>query len=351
MHRSEGATALLGMEEFVVGAQLDVGGEVWLSVETAATVVGCEACGTRAVGHGRREVRVRDLPAGDRPVVLVWRKRIWRCADPDCDVGTWSEETDAVAARAVLTERARGEICRRVGAEGQSVGQVARGFGVGWHTAMAAVRDHGRPRVDHLSRLRLPAAISLDETSFLAANASHPSLLVTGFVDLDRHRLIDVVPGRDVEGVLRWMAAKPPRWLSGIDTAVIDPYAGYARGLAEGLPRARLVVDHFHAVRLASQALDECAVGCSSPASATVVARPTRCTSPPSAASRARAAVGERLGAAGDAARARRSEGEVGAAYLAKELLREVYDTGDEPRLAIACAASTSTARPATPRS
>ena len=257
MHRSEGATALLGMEEFVVGAQDEVDGEVWLLVETTAEVVGCDACGTRAVGHGRRVVRVRDLAAGDRPVVLVWRKRIWRCPDPDCGVKTWSEETDGIAPRAVLTERAREETCRRVGAEGQSVAQVARSFGVGWHTAMAAVRDHGRPRVDHLSRLRRPTAIGLDETSFLAANPAHPTLLVSGFVDLDRHRLIDVVPGRSAEAVSTWLAAKPPRWLAGIRTAVIDPYSGYARGLAEGLPNARLVVDHFHAVRLANQALDE----------------------------------------------------------------------------------------------
>src|ERR671932_1609906 len=189
MHRSEGATALLGMEEFVVGAQADADGEVWLSVETTAAVAACDGCGTRAVGHGRRAVTVRDLPAGDRPVVLVWRKRIWRCPDADCGVKTWSEETDGIAPRAVLTERAREETCRRVGAEGQSVAQVARSFGVGWHTAMAAVRDHGRPRVDHLSRLRRPTAIGLDETSFLAANAVHSTLLVSGFVDLDRHRL------------------------------------------------------------------------------------------------------------------------------------------------------------------
>ena len=122
---------------------------------------------------------------------------------------------------------------------------------------MEAVRDHGRPRVDHLSRLRLPAAIGVDETSFLAATATHPTLLVTGFVDLDRHRLIDVVPGRSAAAVSDWLGSKPEPWLAGIATAVIDPYAGYARGLAEGLPAARLVVDHFHAVRLANQALDE----------------------------------------------------------------------------------------------
>ncbi len=330
MHRSEGATALLGMEEFVVGAQEEVDGEVWLMVETTADVVGCEGCGTRAVGHGRRVVKVRDLPAGDRPVVLLWRKRIWRCPDPDCDVRTWSEETDAISPRAVLTERARAEICRRVGADGHSVAQLARTFGVGWHTAMEAVRDHGRPRVDHLSRLRRPTAIGLDETSFLAANAEHPTLLVSGFVDLDRHRLIDVVPGRSAEAVSTWLRAKPPRWLAGIRTAVIDPYSGYALGLADGLPNARLVVDHFHAVRLANQALDEVRRRVQQD----TLGHRGRKLDPLYRARRRLLVAHERLGddgwsrvmallELGDPA------GEVGVAYVAKELLREVYDTTD----------------------
>lgn len=330
MHRSQGATALLGMDGFVAGAQVEVDGELWVNVETTADVVGCEGCGTRAVGHGRREVRVRDLPIGDRRVVLVWRKRLWRCPDPDCSVKTWSEDTDAIAPRAVLTERARAEICRRVGRDGHSVASVARDFGVSWHPGMEAVRDHGRPRVDHLSRLRMPSAIGVDETSFLAANASHPTVLVTGFVDLDRHRLIDVVAGRSAAAVSDWLAAKPEPWLAGIATAVIDPYAGYARGLAEGLPGARLVVDHFHAVRLANQALDE------------VRRRTQQATfghrgrkgDPLYRIRRRLLAAHDRLSAgayermlvlleAGDPA------GEVAAAYLAKELLRDVYATSD----------------------
>ena len=346
MHRSEGATALLGMEEFVVGTQPEVDGEVWLLVETTAEVVGCEGCGTRAVGHGRRVVKVRDLPAGDRPVVLVWRKRIWRCPDPDCDVRTWTEETDAIAPRAVLTERARTEICRRVGAEGHSVAQVARAFGVGWHTAMAAVRDHGRPRVDHLSRLRRPSAIGLDETSFLAANATHPTVLVSGFVDLDRHRLIDVVPGRSAEAVSTWLRAKPPRWLVGIRTAVIDPYSGYALGLADGLPNARLVVDHFHAVRLANQALDEVRRRVQQD---TLGHRGRKLD--PLYRARRRLLVGhERLGDDGWSrvvALLERGDpaGEVGAAYVAKELLREVYDTTEAEEARRRCGSSTTTAR------
>jgi transposase len=326
--RSDGATVLLGMSEFVVGVQLAVGRELWLMVETTADVVGCEGCGSRAVGHGRRRVKVRDLPMADRPVVLVWAKRLWRCPDPDCAVGTWSEQVDDIAPRAALTERARAEICRLVGEAGHSVAQVARRFGVGWHTAMAAVRDHGRPRVDHLSRLGAPTALGVDEHSFLAASAEHPTLLVTGFVDLDRHRLLDVVQGRTAQGVSRWLAARPAPWLAAIRAVTLDPYAGYARGLADGLPHAELVVDHFHAVRLANAAVDEVRRRVQQE----TLGHRGRKGDPLYRIRRQLLVAHERLTEpgwarirtgldAGDPA------GEVGAAYLAKELLREVYAT------------------------
>jgi hypothetical protein len=161
-----GVSALLGLDGFVVRAQLleETTGEWRLAVETTVDRAWCPSCGVRAIGHGRRRVVVRDLPFADRQVVPVWAKRFWRCAESGCAVRTWSEESDAIAPRAVLTERARAEICRRVGPGEQSVARAARAFGVSWHAAMAAVRDHGRPRVDHLARLGAPRAVGLDET-------------------------------------------------------------------------------------------------------------------------------------------------------------------------------------------
>jgi hypothetical protein len=162
-----GVSALLGLYGFVVRTQLLVEstGEWWLAVETLEDRARCARSGVRATGRGRRRVVVRDLPITDRPVVLVWAKRLWRCAEPACPAPTWSEECDEIGPRAVLTERARAEICRRVGPGEHSVAQAARDFGVSWHTAMAAGRDHGQPRVDHLARLGAPSVIGLDEPS------------------------------------------------------------------------------------------------------------------------------------------------------------------------------------------
>ncbi|CAN5314496.1 hypothetical protein BH24ACT7_BH24ACT7_25810 [soil metagenome] len=111
---SRGATVLVGMDGFVVGAQEMVDGELWLFIETTADVVGCGSCGTRAVGHGRFRTAVRDLPVAGRPTVLVWAKRRWRCPERDCAVGTWSERSDQIAPRAALTQRARRRVADMV---------------------------------------------------------------------------------------------------------------------------------------------------------------------------------------------------------------------------------------------
>jgi transposase len=170
-HSSASGSRLLGLDGFqVVSAELQ-GGEWQLVVQTTATVVGCAGCGVRATPHGRRTVRVRDLPIGGRPVVLCWRKRLWRCREPACQVRTWTERVAAIGPRAVLTQRARAEACRRVGTDAHAVAAVARDLGVGWATIMRAVRDHGTPLLEDPTRLDGVTTLGLDETSF---HEGHP---------------------------------------------------------------------------------------------------------------------------------------------------------------------------------
>jgi transposase len=146
------AAAMLGLPGFVVLAVSEVDGELEQAIETTVDLVGCPECGAVAQLHDRRPCWVRDLPAGGRPVILVWVKRVWRCPHALCPKRTWTETSSVIAPRASLTERARAEICRRVGQDGASVAAVARDFGIRWRTAMAAVVEHGTPRVDDLRR-------------------------------------------------------------------------------------------------------------------------------------------------------------------------------------------------------
>jgi transposase len=256
-HSSASASRLLGLDGFqVVSAELQ-GGEWQLVVQTTATVVGCAGCGVRATPHGRRTVRVRDLPIGGRPVVLWWRKRLWRCGEPACGVRTWTERVAAIGPRAVLTQRARAEACRRVGKDAHAVAAVARDLGVGWATIMRAVHDHGTPLLEDPTRLDGVATLGLDETTFLKATRLAPTRYVTGLVDLEQGRLLDLVADRTRAAVDRWLHSRPPAWLARIATVALDPWRGYASALVVPLGHATVVVDHFHAIKLANTVVDQ----------------------------------------------------------------------------------------------
>jgi transposase len=254
------AAAMLGLPGFVVLAVSEVGGEVEQAVETTADLVGCPECGAVAELHDRRPTWVRDLPSGGRPVTLVWVKRVWRCRHAVCPKRTWTETTEVIAPRASLTERARAEICRRVGQDAASVAAVAREFGIGWRTAMTAVRDYGTPRVEDPTRLDGVEAIGLDETAFQAASATRSTSFVTGIVDLTRGfgpaRLLDVIAGRSASALVGWVNDRHPAWRAGIGIAALDPYRGYATALRSVLGAAVRVLDAFHVVRLGFAAVD-----------------------------------------------------------------------------------------------
>jgi transposase len=256
-HGSASGSILLDLDGFEVTAAEVIDDEWRLGVQTTATAVGCAACGTRAQAHARRTVGVRDLPIGGRPVVLAWRKRVWRCVEPACAVQTWTEQRAAMRPRAVLTERARAEACRRVGKDAHAVAAVARDLGVGWATVMRAVRDHGTPLVDDPARLAGVTALGLDETSFLKATPTAPTRYVTGLVDLAAGRLLDVIVGRTRQAVDAWLAVREPGWLAQIATVALDPWRGYASALVAPLGHATVVVDHFHAIKLANTVVDQ----------------------------------------------------------------------------------------------
>lgn len=247
-HGSDDATALLSMAGFIVRVCDEIDGEHVISVETSAAVVGCGRCGARAVGHGRSPVRVRDLPMGGRPVVIVWRKRRWRCPDGDCDQRTWVEQHPAIGSRAVLTERARAHVCEQVGRQRRPVAALAAELGVGWHAAMTAVIDHGGPLVEDPERMGATTVLGLDDHNFARGRHDRRARWSTIALDLDRGLVIDVFEGRDTAQVAAWLAGRGPRWCHNVEVLSIDAHHGYRSGAAA--LDAQIVTDPFHVIGL-----------------------------------------------------------------------------------------------------
>ena len=254
VHGSDDASALVGMPGFVVRAQVLRDGEWWLAVETATERAWCPSCGVRAVGHGRARSVVRDLPIAGVATVLVFARRRWLCPEALCAMRTWSEHVDAVARRASLTERARRRLADMVNIEGWSIAAAGVEFGVGWHTANQAVAAYTDPAVEDPARLDGVTSIGVDEKRFLNATSTHRTVFTTQIVDLDRHRLLDVIEGRSRDVLADWLAERGNEGGAQIRLATLDPAAGYRAALIEHLEHATLVVDHFHAIKVRHEA-------------------------------------------------------------------------------------------------
>ena len=212
---------MLGLEGMAVLAVSERDGEVEYAIETTATTGWCPTCGAQARLHDRRPTWVRDLPAGDRAVTLVWVKRVWRCVHPECERQTWTETHRQIRPRASWSERARKQACRRVGRDGHSVAAVARDFGVGWAAVMAAVVEYGTPVIEHPDRIEAVAAVGVDETAFARANAIRSTVFATGIVDLHRAELRRTYPGRSRKVLADWLISQPAEWTAGIEVAAL----------------------------------------------------------------------------------------------------------------------------------
>ena len=256
-----------GASGFVVLDVVDDGVVVTLAVETTATFVGCGRCGTRARAKDRRWVTLADTPAGDRAVRVRWRKRVWACPDPDCEARTWTEQAGLADPRRVLTNRAASWAADRVAALEATPAGLARGFGVAWSTVWSAIARLGAARVDAPDRVAPTAMVGFDETVMAPAHRRRRRRFITAVVDVATGQILDVFEGRDAKDLRAWMASMPRWWVDHIEVVSVDPHEGYrsaitgvdpASGKRSPLAGATVVVDPFHIVRLANQAVTRC---------------------------------------------------------------------------------------------
>jgi transposase len=264
----EGSGAVwFGASGFDVLDVVDDGVELVVEVETLRRPVGCSACGTRAVPKDRRWVTVRDAPSAGRAVRVRWRKRVWACPDDDCEVRSWTEAADLAPPRHVLTSRAAGWATDRLAAVEGSTASIARGFGVSWSTVWAAIERVGGQRVADPDRVGPVSMVGFDETVMQPAHRHRRRRFVTAVVDVSTGQILDVFEGRDARQLRAWMAAMPAEWLAQIEVVSVDPHEGYraaivnrdgVTGLPSPLAGVTVVVDPFHVVRLANQAVTAC---------------------------------------------------------------------------------------------
>ena len=71
-------------------------------------------------------------------------------------------------------------------------------------------------------------------------------------------RLLDMVEGRSKQVFKTWLAGREQAWRDQLEVVAMDGFTGFKTATTEELPDAVAVMDPFHVVRLAGDALDRC---------------------------------------------------------------------------------------------
>ena len=71
-------------------------------------------------------------------------------------------------------------------------------------------------------------------------------------------RVLDMVEGRSSTVFSTWLAARPQAWRDAVEVVAMDGFTGFKTATSQELPQATALMDPFHTVRLAGDALHAC---------------------------------------------------------------------------------------------
>ncbi|MFI7398391.1 ISL3 family transposase [Micrococcus luteus] len=249
----------LGLE--ATGQRLEPAGAV-LACRVVEPDRWCRRCGCEGTARGTVVRRLAHEPLGWRPTTLEVTVRRYRCTG--CG-HVWRQDTSlAVEPRAKLSRRGLAWALEGIVIAHLTVARVAEGLGVAWNTANDAVLAQGtRVLIEDPNRFDGVRVLGVDEHVW--RHTRKGDKYVTVIIDLtpirDRSgpaRLLDMVEGRSKRVFKEWLAARPQAWREAIEVVAMDGFTGFKSATAEELPDAAAVMDPFHVVRLAGDALDQC---------------------------------------------------------------------------------------------
>ena len=222
----------------------------------------CRRCGCEGVPRDTVTRRLAHEPWGWRPTTLVVTVRRYRCTG--CGQVWRQDTTKAAVPRAKLSRRGLRWALEALVCQHLTVARVAEGLAVAWNTANDAVlADRKRVLISDPARFENVSVVGVDEHVW--RHTRRGDKYVTVIIDLTPirsgsgpARLLDMVEGRSKQAFKQWLAARPQAWRDRVEVVAMDGFTGFKTAAAEELPQAVAVMDPFHVVRLAGDALDQC---------------------------------------------------------------------------------------------
>jgi len=211
----------------------------------------CPACHQPSARiHGHYQRTVVDLPCAGRNVILALTVRKFVCSTPSCPRKIFTERLPGLV-------ESYGRMTGRLIALVQAFG-LATGGQMGTRQAdRTGIATTPSTLLRHLMQLPAPVTrvvrvLGVDDFAW-KKRFTYGTILV----DLERRKIIDVLPDRESATVESWLKAHP-------EVAIVSRDRGkeFAKAATLGAPQAQQVVDRFHLVRNLAEVLQKILAHC-----------------------------------------------------------------------------------------
>jgi len=210
--------------------------QIEISARTARGWAACPECGSRSGRvHSRYRRRLAELPAHGFDVRLVVQVRRFRCCTVNCCRAIFAERLDPGLTRPHWrrTARMQGLIRHLALALGGRAAQA-----LGRRLLLSVSKDTFLRSLGHGDGRDMAEAriIGIDDWAWRKGQRYG-----TLICDLERRRVIDLLPDREPATVEAWLRAHPQ-----VEVVARDRNGGYGSAIANALPEAVQVADRWH---------------------------------------------------------------------------------------------------------
>lgn len=233
---------ILNLPDYKVVRVEETDHDYHITAEVSNPPRACVACGSdRLIGHGRNEQVIRDMPMHGKRMAIYVDTRRWRCQS--CGK-TFMESLPAVNAKREMTDR----LTKWIGQQSlkRTFASIADDTGLDEKTIRNIFRDYIN-ELEAEFRFETPKWMGINEIYLI-----RPRCVIS---NIRNNTIVNMLPNRDKKTVVNYIYNLEGK--KDVQYVAMDMWTTYRDAVQAVIPDARIVIDKFHVVRMANDALEK----------------------------------------------------------------------------------------------
>lgn len=205
----------------------------------------CNECGYKLYSHGTRHLNIIDTPIMGYPVCIDIEFPRFRCSGAPVCKNIWQPKFDYIDEKRKMTKRAFADIAQR--SLRTTFEDLSQDYCITANTIKNVFVEYVEENASRLS-FKTPYFLGIDEIKIKKLGE------ITVITDLEHRTVYDLLPKRNQPALTAYFSklkdADKVLWVCS------DMYRPFEKSIKSSLPNASWVIDHFHVVAKANDALD-----------------------------------------------------------------------------------------------